>query len=123
MLTEALIGAVTEAVIERVANIAGLEDRLRQWLRRDPARLAFAKAFTRASHCSTPAHHGDAPATPPTAIAHSPQSIRESLIFSCLTVAPQPCYIQHLLRCTGASISHERTMERCQDFLVSLATT
>jgi hypothetical protein len=48
MLTEALLGAITETVIERVANIAGLEDRLRQWLGRDPARLAFKKAFTRA---------------------------------------------------------------------------
>ncbi len=48
MLIEALVRAVTEAVIDRVVTVIGVEDRLRQWICGDPVRLAFEKALTRA---------------------------------------------------------------------------
>ncbi len=46
MIPEALVSAVTEAVFSHLAEKA--EPKIRQWLGREPARLAFKTALLRA---------------------------------------------------------------------------
>jgi len=45
VLTEALLSAVAEAVFGWVIQEAGLAERVRAWLGREPARLAFFKCL------------------------------------------------------------------------------
>ncbi len=48
MLSEIVLSAVVETVLDKVVDLPEVEDRLRRWLKRDPARLAFEKALARA---------------------------------------------------------------------------